>query len=55
MLLAVEGFGDLPNLPFSEGWVERIHISKKKASENGICLKEYAPSHIKKSVFRPTQ
>ena len=34
LLLVVEGFGDLPNLPFSEEWVKRIHIPKKKAAEN---------------------
>ena len=34
--LAVEGFGDLPNLPFSEDWVKRMHIP---ATENGIGLK----------------
>ena len=30
MLLAVEGFGDLPNLLFSEEWVKRIQIPKKE-------------------------
>ena len=39
-LLAVEGFEGLPNLPFSEEWVKRIHIPKKKFTENGIGLKE---------------
>ena len=29
-ILAVEGFGDLPNLPFSEEWVKRIHIPRKR-------------------------
>ena len=29
LLLAVEGFGNLPNLAFAEGWVKRIHITKK--------------------------
>ena len=28
LLLAVEGFEDLPDLPFSEEWVKRIHIPK---------------------------
>ena len=28
--LAVEGLGDLPNLPFSEEWVKRINIPKKR-------------------------
>ena len=41
LLLAVEGLRDLPHLPFSEEWVKRIHISKKKATENEIGLKEY--------------
>ena len=39
--LAVESFGDPPNLPFSENRVKRIHIPKKKATKNGIGLKEY--------------
>ena len=30
LLLAVEGFGDLLNLPFSEEWVKRTHIPKKR-------------------------
>ena len=40
LFLVVEGFGDLPNLPFSEEWVTRINIPKKKSTENGIDLKE---------------
>ena len=28
--LGLEGFGDLPNLPFSEKWVKIIHILKKE-------------------------
>ena len=28
--LGLEGFGDLPNLPFSGKWVKRIHIPKKE-------------------------
>ena len=30
LLLAVEGLRDLPNLPFSEEWVERINIPKRE-------------------------
>ena len=30
LLLAVKGFGDLPNLRCSEEWLERIHIPKKE-------------------------
>ena len=41
LLLAVEGFGDLPNLPFSEDLVKRINIPKKDDYRNGIGLKEY--------------
>ena len=49
LLLAVEGFGDLPNLPFSEEWIKRIHIPKKKrATENGIGLNEYTLSRERK-------
>ena len=46
LLLAVEGFGDLPNLPFLEKWAKRINILKKKATENGIDLKEYTPRFV---------
>ena len=31
---------------FSEEWVKRINIPKKKASENGIGLKEYTLSTL---------
>ena len=40
-LLAVEDSEDLPGLKFSEEWIKRIHIPKKKATENGIGLKEH--------------
>ena len=42
----MEGFRDLPNLPFLEKWVKRINILKKKATENGIDLKEYTPRFV---------
>ena len=46
MLLAVEGFGDLPNLPFSEEWVKRMQVPEKKATKNGIGSKEYTLYHL---------
>ena len=42
LILAVEGFGDLPNLPFSEEWVKIINIRRKEGYQNGIGLKEYS-------------
>ena len=39
MLLAVEGLETF-QIPFSEEWAARMHISKKKATENRIGLKK---------------
>ena len=40
LLLAVAGFGNLPNLPFSD------EFRKRKATENGVGLKEYTLNFI---------
>ena len=43
LFLAVEGFGGLPNLPLSvqKAGLKEYTFRKKKATENGIGLKEY--------------
>ena len=43
LLLAVEGFGDLPNLPFSEEWVKRISILKIEGYRKWNWLKRIHP------------
>ena len=42
-VLAVEGFGDLPNLPFSEEWVKRISIPKIEGYQKWNWFKRIHP------------
>ena len=51
LLLAVEGFGDLSNLQFSEEWVKRIHIPKKEGYQNRNWFKRIHPKSANYSIF----
>ena len=49
LLLAVEGLRDLPNLPFSEEWVNRINIPKREDCRKWNWFKRI---HPKLKIFK---